>query len=159
MAQESETSGEALELRIGRPPENWMRIQVLIRSHYGATDYWDANWLDCDVDINARPFSASFRATLRTDEFERFREGLKTAHEILTAGAVFESMEEWLTIEAKGDGLGHFTAHCQATAGPDRVNLRFEINFDQTDIPEMLRSLDAILEKFPVLWKASDKPR
>lgn len=150
---------EALELLIGRQPENWVRIQVLLRSHYGATDYWDANWLDCGVEIHADPFTASFGASLRTDEFERFGEGLRTAYDLLSAGAVFESMEEWLTIEAKGDGLGHFTAKCQATAGPDRVSLPFELNFDQTDIPEMLRSLDAILEKFPVLFREADKPR
>lgn len=152
-------AADVLELQIGRSPENWVRIQVFIRSHSGATDYWDANWLDCAVEVDAAPFTGSFSASLRTDEFERFRDGLKTAYETLRLGATFETMEEWLTIEAKGDGLGHFSADCQAIAGPDRVKLRFELNFDQTEIPEMLKSLDAILEKFPVLWRQPDMPR
>ena len=61
-------------------------------------------------------------------------------------------MEEWLSIKARGDGHGHITADCEAMDEAGIGNtLQFTLKFDQTDIPEVLQGLDAILQKFPVI--------
>jgi hypothetical protein len=61
-------------------------------------------------------------------------------------------MEPWLHIEVNGDVRGHFRAACRAT---DQVGvgntLSFTIDFDQTDLPEILNDLDAVCDAFPVL--------
>ena len=54
-----------------------------------------------------------------------------------------------MTIE--GDGRGHFVARCEARDQPGTGNtLRFELRFDQTELPPVLASLDAVLAAFPV---------
>jgi hypothetical protein len=49
-------------------------------------------------------------------------------------------------------GKGHFRAACRAT---DQVGvgntLSFAIDFDQTDLPKILKGLDAVCNAFPVL--------
>jgi hypothetical protein len=60
-------------------------------------------------------------------------------------------MEEWLVIHVEGDGRGHFTAKCEARDTPGRGNkLTFELAFDQTELPSMLRELDELTTRFPV---------
>jgi hypothetical protein len=48
-------------------------------------------------------------------------------------------MEEWLRVDIQGDGRGHFLAQCEASDQPGVGNtLRFELTFDQTELPPML---------------------
>jgi hypothetical protein len=58
-------------------------------------------------------------------------------------------MEPWLHIEVSGDCRGHFRAACRAT---DQVGvgntLTFTIDFDQTELPEILNDLDAVCDAF-----------
>jgi hypothetical protein len=114
-------------------------------------DYWDGNWLNAAVTIAAGAFRGSYEALLRTDEFVRFRDTLRTLYEKLGGTAAFDSMEEWLVIHVEGDGRGHFTAKCEARDTPGRGNkLTFELAFDQTELPSMLRELDELTTRFPV---------
>jgi hypothetical protein len=63
-------------------------------------------------------------------------------------------MEGWLKIDIEGDGKGHFHAACVALDQPGiGSKLAFGVDFDQTELPEILRGLDAICETFPVVGK------
>jgi hypothetical protein len=122
------------------------------REHPEASDYWDGNWLYATVKIVAGAFRGSFEAQLRADEFLRFRDLLRPLHERLSGRAVFDPMEPWLRIEVEGDGKGHFHATCRATDRPGMGNsLSFAVDFDQTELADVLRSLDAICDAFPVV--------
>lgn len=67
-------------------------------------------------------------------------------------------MEEWLSIDIAGDGKGHFRADCVAVDMPGTGNrLTFEIEFDQTDLPEILGGLDAISRAFPVVGAPTER--
>ena len=48
------------------------------------------------------------------------------------------------------DGLGHFTMKCVAR-NPAGIGstLRFELFFDQTEIPAVLRQLESVVARFP----------
>ena len=63
-------------------------------------------------------------------------------------------MEEQLSIRIIGNSLGHFTARCEAL---DQVGignrLIFSLEFDQTEIPEMLKGLDVVAREYPVIGK------
>jgi hypothetical protein len=66
-------------------------------------------------------------------------------------------MEEWIRIEASGDGKGHFTAACEVTDQPGMgARLKFDLFFDQTQIPKMIAALDAILNDLPVVGRPTD---
>jgi hypothetical protein len=96
-------------------------------------------------------FRGEYEALLRIDEIADLRTGLIRLHAELKGTAVFESMEQWLRMHIEGYGRGHFVAKCEATDQPGTGNtLRFELHFDQTELPPVLAALDAVLAAFPV---------
>ena len=136
---------------------DYLQISPLRRAHPNATDYWDGNWVNCEVDLAVGRFRGKYIADLRTDELEQFRNGLGKAYQDLRGPAVFESMEEWVRIEATGDGRGQFTADCEVTDKPGMgARLTFRLSLDQSAIPPILVDLDAILDDFPVLGDPTD---
>jgi hypothetical protein len=76
-------------------------------------------------------------------------------------------MEHWLRIQVAGDGRGHFRAQREARDPPGIGNtLRFEISFDQTELPTTLAALDKVLAGSPsgetamterAAWRASSR--
>ena len=129
-----------------------IKVTPLMRSHAGATDYWDGNWIDCLVTATAGGFRAEYAASLRAEELVGFESDLERLHRELQGRGGFKSMEEWLTIEVIGDGRGHFRGPCRLRdrAG-DGNTLLFDIEFDQTDIPAMLEQLRKITSDFRVV--------
>jgi hypothetical protein len=115
-------------------------------------DYWDDNWVDATITIAAGAFRGEIEAQLRAEDFVRFRDELRPLHERFVGRAKFETTEEWLSIDVVGDGKGHFRADCVAVDMPGTGNrLTFEIEFDQTDLPEILEGLDTIIQAVPVV--------
>jgi hypothetical protein len=56
-------------------------------------------------------------------------------------------MEHWLRVNIQGDGRGHFLGKCEARDQPGTGNtLRFELTFDQTELPPILIALDESFE-------------
>ena len=140
-----------LTIVIGSLRDDHLVIDVTRREYPDAHDSGDGNWVFATVRTHAGAFVGEYEALLRTDELDRFRAGLARLHAELHGTATFESMEEWLTLVIEGDGRGHFRAKCVARDEAGIGNeLRFELNFDQTEIPPMLASLDAVLAEFPV---------
>ena len=107
--------------------------------------------MDSNVEINAGAFQGAYIACLRCEEFLAFRNSLIQLYSKLSGEADFKSMEDWLNVKIIGDGLGHFEAKCKArdTLGSDS-RLEFSLLLDQTQMPEIIRGLENILEKFPV---------
>jgi hypothetical protein len=61
-------------------------------------------------------------------------------------------MEEQLTIDLKGDSLGHYVASCIAIDRAGIGNrLFFDLEFDQSDIPEIIKGIDSVIREFPVV--------
>jgi hypothetical protein len=137
--------------RVGRSNRAHLIVSVSRRENPEATDYWDGNWLIAAVTVTAGGFRGCFDAQLRSDEFVRFRDQLRPLYEKLVGRAVFDPTEPWLRIEIEGDGKGHFHATCRAT---DQVGLgntlSFTVDFDQTELPEILNGLEAVCSAFPV---------
>jgi hypothetical protein len=140
--------------RIGGSNWEHVIIRPTRRERPEASDYWDGNWVCANVKVEARAFRGEFEAQLRTQDFVRFRDALHVLYETLKGGAKFETIEGWLTIDIQSDGKGHFHAACLAVDQPGIGNrLTFGLDFDQTELPEILRGLDAICTAFPVVGK------
>jgi hypothetical protein len=117
-----------------------------------ATDYSDANWLNATVDVAAGAFRGAYDAALRAEEFARFRNQLRPLYDTLAGRATFDTMECCLGIQVEGDGKGHFHAKCFAVDVPATGNrLTFTLDFDQTELPAIVRELDAVCAAFPVV--------
>jgi hypothetical protein len=136
---------------IGSEDSEHVAIAVTRREFPESTDYWDGNWVYATVRIRVGAFRGEYEALLRTDEIARLRSGIAQLHAELKGTANFESMEEWLRMTVDGDGRGHFVARCEARDQPGTGNtLRFELRFDQTELPRGIAALDAVLAAFPV---------
>jgi hypothetical protein len=96
----------------------------------------------------------ALRAALSVDfhiwEFQRFREQLGPLTSVLHGSAKFEGIEPNLLLELHGDGRGHVTARGEArdTYSEFGDRLVFGFNLDQTYLPGILRSVDAVLAAY-----------
>jgi hypothetical protein len=119
---------------------------------------WDADWLHANVEVRAGAFHGEVEALLRSDDFVRFVDGLRVLYEKLSGVATFDTLEHWLRIDVRGDGKGHLHADCLAMDEPGTGNrLAFEISFDQTDLPPLIRDLEAICRAFPIRGERASK--
>ena len=143
---------DAASFRIGRLQRARVIVTPRRRAFTDATNYWDANLLYADVEIAAGAFDGAFQAEFRSDELAHFHEQLRDLYERLDGTALFDSCEGWLRIEIRGDGKGHFRATCDAHDDAGTGNrLRFWLDFDQTELPAMIRGLDGVCAAFPVV--------
>ncbi len=139
-------------LVVGSEASDHLKVTVLRRKYPDTNDYWDGNWLDCDLSVSVGGFNGSVNPALRTDEIKRFHDELIPLYESLGGSAEFVSLEHWLSVKITGDRRGHFTANCELRDDPSFPNrLFFVLAFDQTELPAMLHQLSSILEAFPVI--------
>jgi hypothetical protein len=142
--------------KIGVGDSHYLIVKPLYRPYDQCQDEWDGNWVNSQILIRVGGFNGNIMASLRTDEFIRFKEELSKLYSTLKGQASFSSMEHWLTIHVEGDGLGHFEADCVAMDEVGIGNrLQFGLDFDQTDLPGIIKDLDGILRAFPVRGYAS----
>ncbi len=146
-------SGEC-RLVVGAASGEHIIVEPRRRNCPDCVDYWDGNWIGCAIDVRAGRFRGSVNADLRAPEFVSFRDALRVLYDRLSGEATFETVEHWLTIKIGGDGRGHFEAKCELRDAPGMGNrLEFTLAFDQTDLPSILRGLDAIVDAFPVVGR------
>lgn len=151
------------EVILGQPSGDHLRIGVRRRTHPKAADYWDANWLDAEISIVVRPWRGNYDASLRTDEFAKFRKELEGLNDQSGSAATFSPMEPWLDLTLELDPLGHL--HLRGEAGPEgfgrvfgQTRLVFELReiMDQTFLPSITQQLEAIERAFPIIGEPSD---
>lgn len=143
---------DILEVIIGSGDSARIALRPLFRTHPDANDFWDGNWIDCKITVRAGAFQGSYVACLRTNELAALLRDVEHAYHDLAGTISFRSMEEWVYIEMKGDGLGHFTGTCLCRDRAGGGNeLRAEIEFDQTDLVTLRQQLAALLLTYPVI--------
>jgi len=140
---------EDLEFVVGSLGGEHLRLRHL-QFYPEATDEWSRSWVTTLIDVCVGGFPGQVKAALRSEDFRRFHRDLACLYEELRGEATFETLEGWLQLKVVGDGLGHFAMDGEVTDYPGTGNrLRFELSFDQTEVPPMLRSLAAILAVCP----------
>jgi len=139
-------------LVIGHQTSDHLGVRVLGRSHPGATDYWDANWIRCRVAIHAEPFHGEFTGDLRTDELRDLRADFARLYSDLRGTAEYTNLDGHLNFGLKGDGLGHFVMEGSAASDPGSGRiLEFRLQLDQTQLPSVIKQIDRILDRFAVV--------
>ena len=135
--------------RIGGQNAEYVEVRVVSRSP--EPDYWDGNWLSCNVSVAAGGFRGRYIANLRTEELKQFHMEVQTLYESLAGVACLRTMEEQLNLVLEGDGRGNVTCRGEArdAAGTGNV-LRFELALDQTQLFGMKVQLSEILSRYPV---------
>lgn len=145
------------EVRIGGERREYVCISPLSRSHPDRHDYWDGNWITCEIQIVAGGFRGAFRADLRSEEFVPLLQGLQRVSRTLEGTAHFTTMEDQLALVFTGDAKGHVRVTGEASDDAGTGNhLEFALELDQTYLPAICRSLQNLLAAFPVVGNPAD---
>jgi len=130
-----------------------MSVRIVGRTN-NVRDNWEVNLLDVEVEIAVGGFRGLFGAKLTLGHLARLRNELAQLHSRDLRELAFEPYlspyNSNLIFKIKGDGLGNFTADFDVADEPGN-QLEFRLSFDQTEIPEMLNGLDAMLIEYPFL--------
>jgi len=112
-------------------------------------DFWEGNWLNARVLVEARGASVELRHTLiRIDELAAFDAQLQALYRELKGAAVFACLESHLAIRLAGDGRGHFTIEVDLTPEIGFQRHWFEFSTDQSYLPEVLAGLERVLKTY-----------
>lgn len=135
-------------IRIGCKEADFLSLKIRERQFPEATDYWNANWLTCDVEVNVGAFRSAFGAVLRNEDLTRFLRGLRRLDSQSSATATFEA-PEWLTLDLFADGESRIEGHGRID---DNCNhLEFRVNVDRSDLGPLIRELDEICTNYPIV--------
>ena len=133
---------------------DFIRIDVNGLKFPSAELDWDRNVLDLAIKLKVGAFSANLSTDIMTTDFEIFKRELKYLYDNLKAAATLEGVGADLSLHIYGDGIGHLNAKCYMTDFfPDGNELKCEIRFDQTQIPELIKQVDKITTEFPTTGK------
>jgi hypothetical protein len=143
----------ALEILIGDAGHEHVRIRVLGRTHPGARESAEANWLVTPIRIVVGGFTAEIPAALRADELHRFREGLEQVRDSAAGTAVLKSIEDWISLAVVHEANGTLSVTGSADDQPGIGNtLRFAFDgLDPGGLEQLVASLRACEEQFPVV--------
>lgn len=139
------------DILIGDNDGAYVLIRPLGRKHPGLFDYWDGNWIDCELEIAAGAFRGRLRADLRSEEFYAFLEDVEGLSRSLEGTASFNTMEGHIAFALTGDGNGQVRVGGEAVDTADAGNrLLFEFGIDQVCLQDICQSLEYFLAAFPV---------
>ncbi|MNK20302.1 hypothetical protein D3C87_385390 [compost metagenome] len=114
-------------------------------------DYWDGNWLIIRARVEAPGSSVELRGPwLRTDEIASFLTEVEAMLRDLRGKAALAPIEPAIKATLEMGSLGQIAVYVEAT--PDHIEQRhsFHFGFDQSYLPEIIRSCRKILLRFPI---------
>ncbi len=142
---------EKSNILLGKESSEYLLILVYNFTYPNSTDFSDGNWLNTRIKIKVGGFTADYEALLSNVDFFYFKNDLEKLYTKLDGTAKFNCIEEYLQIKIKGDGLGRFAADCIAIDKPGYGHeLKFRIEFDQTEILNMVKMINSLLDEFPI---------
>lgn len=131
---------------------NFVRIEPQKLTNSNSELNWDNNWVVSRFVIKGGSFSGGYHGEVMTIDFEKFKQELSKLYDELEGKAEFRDLEGYLKISISGDGIGHFETEIVACDNPGIYGseLRFSLQFDQTQINEIVSQLDRIVKEFPI---------
>lgn len=122
-----------------------------------ASDFWDGNWLM----VRARMEASGARiecqgAILMTTDIKQFRDQLTAMAVSLSGEAVLKGLAPEINVVLRTQKLGHVEAAIEISADHIDQFHRFTVEADQSYLPGLIGSCDAILCAFPVIEKGRD---
>jgi hypothetical protein len=114
-------------------------------------EYFDDNWLNIEIKVQAGSFHGKAEATIQTSELVKFVSELRPLYEMLAGSAEFTTVEEQLSLWLQGDGKGHIELRGKIMDQPGVGNcLHFTLQLDQSQLGASIRELEAVISNFPI---------
>jgi len=129
-----------------------LKLWVHGRQFPDSTDYWDGNWLRVTAYCIYRNSVVRIQneACVRTDEVARLLTDCERMYSTLSGKAALKCMEPGISIELSAFANGHIGVNLSIT--PDHTNETHEYEgaIDQSFLPAIISSCEAVLAKYPV---------
>jgi len=136
---------------IGADRSEQLSIHVTRREFPEASDYWDGNRVYATIHIRASAFRGAYEALLRTNELASFRDQLATLHAASKGPLPSRRWSTGSALAFRATAEAIFLAQYEARDQPGVGNsLRFELAFDQIELPPVFAALDEVVRAFPV---------
>jgi len=132
--------------------ERGRRLAIEVRGYERdvARDPSDANWLDCSVDLVLGRFQGSAEASFATEDFACFFAELEAVMRGSGRAAVFETMEEGLSVRVELSRGGRVTVAGQLReVEVDGSVLSYSFESDRSSIEEFQVMLGRVVSEFP----------
>lgn len=129
-----------------------LRLWIHGRQFPDATDYWDGNWLRVTA-FCIYPHSAvriQNIACVRTDEVASLLAGCEKLYSTLSGKAELKCMEPYISVEFSGSARGHIGVNLSVTPDHIKETHDYEDEIDQSYLPAIISSCQAILVKYPI---------
>lgn len=117
-----------------------------------SADYWDGNWLRVTA-YCIYPHSAvriQNNACIRVDEVASLLAGSEQMHSTLSGKAELNCMEPYISVELLASTNGHIGVKLSVTPDHIKETHEYEDEIDQSYLPAIISSCQAILAKFPI---------
>ena len=122
------------------------------RQFPSASDYWDGNWLIVRVRMEASGARIECEGPfLMTTDIKQFRDQLAAMVASLSGEATLMGLEPEISVVLALRKLGQVEGAIELTADHMNQQHRFTVEADQSYLPGLVQSCDAILERFPVM--------
>jgi hypothetical protein len=143
---------------IGFETSEYVAVEPVVPPDPPAADYWDGNWLPCNIAVVVQGFRGSVNASLRREEFALFLDRLRALAIDLRGEAVFDTMEGCLSLKLRGDGRGHISATGVVMSSPGAGNrLHFALpEHDQSMLAALIKQLAELQQRYPVIGSPTD---
>jgi hypothetical protein len=146
----------AIDLYIGEPGGDHIRIRILRRTDQVIRDYWDANWLVAVISIRVGGWKGkNEQAYFRTEELSRLRTTIELFAEGKLFDAEFAPMEPHLQIKMRAEeGGGPVTVSGTALDRLENGNrLSFAMTIAPAAFPSLAKQLALVETSYPTIGK------
>jgi hypothetical protein len=139
--------------KLGEPDIDLSGLQIWVhgREFPSDEDYQDADWINVTAHCGAQGASVWVSGNIiRLSEIEHLMSGAKTLYKNLKGKAELPCIEPELFVELEAKSLGQISMTVKIT--PDHLSQshQFIFDVDQSYLPKLITSSDAVLKKFPI---------
>ena len=126
-----------------------LEINILRRNNSQSSDYWDANWIECEIKISIANFNSTYGTNLRVEELQEFYNDLIKLQKGIEKEATFITLEEGLYLKCKIKCTGAVDCIGKATNEIGN-NLNFSIQTDLQSLEIFINELKEVLDIYPL---------
>jgi hypothetical protein len=132
-----------------------LRLEILGYENPHSKDFDDANWLEARLEVQAGPFSGSFKLALTTGELGSLYQQLAKANKTLSDRVDFTSMEETFSLKVEFSRTGAATL-CGVTTpkGGQGNSLHYRFCSEPVTLEAAVSEFARLVERFPAKQSA-----